>query len=214
MKEITIKRNTPTMPEKVSFFKALVAFFEATIANPNVSLTSEQQRCVDAVAEFENGNTHIHFPYSVRNLDLKVVRTLTPKHHRKANLYRILTAFFDTSLSNVVAKAGTVEEDTDGYKDTAIAVNTCIAAIPVGVVFLAPCDITTHQAQRAEESRQPKKKKCYSVKVTKTFAYMTNVTATSQEEAESIALDRAESESLDNWYEEDTDTNVTNESEM
>lgn len=213
MKEITIKRNTPTMPEKVSFFKALVAFYEATVANPNVSLTDEQQRCVDAVAEFEGGNTHIRFPYSIHNLDLKVVRTLTPMHRRKANLYRILTAFFDTSLSNVVTKAGTAEEDTDGYKDTAIAVSDCIAALPVGVVFLAPSNVSTHQAEKAEESRKPKRG-CYTVRVTKTLTYYARVVAESQEDAEDIALGRAEETPLDEWDENNTDTYTINECEL
>ena len=195
MKEITIQRNTPTMPTKVAFYQSLVAFFKATTENPAITLNDEQKRAIAAINEFESGNTHIHYDYHVRSIDMDVVRKLTPKHHRKRNLYRILIAFFDSAISGV-ANATEVEEKTTTYKELASVLNTTISTMPVGVISFA---VFNNVADRVKTVQENKGKKKYSVAVHATYVFDTEVVAESREEAERIAYQRAQESTDEEW---------------
>lgn len=196
MKEITIQRNTPTMPTKVAFYQSLVAFYQATTENPAITLNDEQKRAIAAIDEFESGNTHIHYDYHVRSIDMDVVRKLTPKHHRKRNLYRILIAFFDSAISGV-ANATKVEEKTTTYKELASALNTTISTMPVGVITFAVFNNVTDRVKTVQENKGKKKK--YSVAVHATYVFDTEVVAESREEAERLAYQRAQESTDEEW---------------
>lgn len=145
MKDETIKRNTPIHPRKAAFYKNLVAYFNATIAN--MEQNAGIKEVVDKITELENGR-HINVAFGrITTLNKRMVYDLTPIHPRKAALYKCLVRYLELSLRPAEIKDRFADDADFGDDDVKVYVGKVHAILvsvgaPVDVLF----DISGNEA--------------------------------------------------------------------